>query len=153
KPHSDKKEQAIKIRNLKIDLLINQMSLMVQKANIESKPNKLNFNNNKKFIEATELYLQTESWKNKILKLQNLKKETNKRLKFFDWKLDFPEVMNDQITNNIGFDIVIGNPPYIQIQKNGGSLAKELENQAYETFARTGDIYSIFYERGWQILK
>ncbi len=52
-----------------------------------------------------------------------------------------------------GFDIVIGNPPYIQLQKDGGKLAKMYENQEYQTFARTGDIYSLFYEKGYQILK
>ena len=52
-----------------------------------------------------------------------------------------------------GFDIVIGNPPYIQLQKDGGSYAKLYENCNYQTFARTGDIYCLFYERGWQLLK
>jgi len=52
-----------------------------------------------------------------------------------------------------GFDIVIGNPPYIQLQNNGGELAKLYENCDYKTFARTGDIYCLFYERGWQLLK
>ncbi|MDR2064086.1 MAG: Eco57I restriction-modification methylase domain-containing protein, partial [Prevotellaceae bacterium] len=52
-----------------------------------------------------------------------------------------------------GFDIVIGNPPYVQLQNNGGMLAKIYENCRYKTFARTGDLYSLFYERGWQLLK
>ena len=52
-----------------------------------------------------------------------------------------------------GFDIVIGNPPYIQLQNNGGELAKLYEHCGYSTFARTGDIYCLFYERGWQLLK
>jgi len=52
-----------------------------------------------------------------------------------------------------GFDIVIGNPPYIQLQKDGGKLAVMFEKQNYQTFARTGDIYTLFYEKGLQILK
>ena len=52
-----------------------------------------------------------------------------------------------------GFDIVIGNPPYIQLQNNGGELAQLYEDCGYSTFARTGDIYCLFYERGWQLLK
>ena len=51
-----------------------------------------------------------------------------------------------------GFDIVIGNPPYIQLQKNGGVLANRYEDQGYETFVRTGDIYVLFYERGHRLL-
>ena len=52
-----------------------------------------------------------------------------------------------------GFDIVIGNPPYIQLQNNGGELAQLYEGCGYSTFARTGDIYCLFYECGWQLLK
>lgn len=52
-----------------------------------------------------------------------------------------------------GFDIVIGNPPYVQLQKNSGNLSKQFEKINYQTFERTGDIYSLFYERGWQLLK
>ncbi len=52
-----------------------------------------------------------------------------------------------------GFDIVIGNPPYVQLQNNSGEFAKLYEDCGYSTFARTGDIYCLFYERGWQLLK
>ncbi|MEA2066515.1 MAG: Eco57I restriction-modification methylase domain-containing protein [Thermotogota bacterium] len=51
------------------------------------------------------------------------------------------------------FDIVIGNPPYIQLQKNHGGLADKYNDHKYLTFARTGDIYCLFYERGTQLLK
>lgn len=51
-----------------------------------------------------------------------------------------------------GFDIVIGNPPYVQLQKDGGKLAKLYQLYQYDTFERTGDIYSLFYERGVQLL-
>ena len=52
-----------------------------------------------------------------------------------------------------GFDIVIGNPPYVQLQNNGGELAKKYESWEYKTFTRTGDLYCLFYERGWQLSK
>jgi len=52
-----------------------------------------------------------------------------------------------------GFDVVIGNPPYIQLQKDEGNLAKLYEKQNYETFSRMGDIYTLFYEKGLQLLK
>ena len=52
-----------------------------------------------------------------------------------------------------GFDIVIGNPPYIQLQADKGKLAKLYEPCRYETFNRGGDIYCLFYERGNQLLK
>ena len=52
-----------------------------------------------------------------------------------------------------GFDIVIGNPPYIQLQNNNGELAQLYKDCGYESFLRTGDIYCLFYERGWQLIK
>ena len=54
---------------------------------------------------------------------------------------------------NDGFDIVIGNPPYVQLQANGGTLAKMYENYKFKTFTRMGDIYCLFYEKGCQMLK
>jgi adenine-specific DNA-methyltransferase len=70
----------------------------------------------------------------------------------FEWRFEFPEVL-DEDGNFIGFDLVIGNPPYIQLQKESGRLAEMYANQNYKTFARTGDIYSLFYERAYQLLK
>lgn len=67
---------------------------------------------------------------------------------FFLWHTWFTDVFE-----NGGFDIVIGNPPYIQLQGNGGSLAKLYEGCKFESFARTGDIYCLFYEQGWRMLK
>ncbi len=52
-----------------------------------------------------------------------------------------------------GFDLVIGNPPYVQLQKDGGKLGKLYKDAGYTTFARAGDIYQLFYERGMHLLK
>ena len=52
-----------------------------------------------------------------------------------------------------GFDVVIGNPPYVQLQKEGGRLGKLYQNRGFDTFARTGDIYCLFYEKANQLLK
>ena len=51
-----------------------------------------------------------------------------------------------------GFDVVIGNPPYIQLQKNGGELGKLYRDSGFSTFASTGDIYQLFYEKGVNLL-
>jgi type II restriction/modification system DNA methylase subunit YeeA len=53
----------------------------------------------------------------------------------------------------MGFDIVIANPPYIQLQRNKGELADLYQGMKYETFDRTGDIYCLFYEIGLNLLK
>ena len=69
---------------------------------------------------------------------------------WFLWKLNFSEVFKQKG----GFDVVIGNPPYVQIQKfSGQPIQKNWESQKYETFAKTGDIYCLFYEKGHQILR
>ncbi len=53
-----------------------------------------------------------------------------------------------------GFDVVIGNPPYVQIQKfSGQQCQKDWEAQSYKTYVKTGDIYSLFYEQGNRFLK
>ena len=52
-----------------------------------------------------------------------------------------------------GFDVVIGNPPYNQLQEDGGKLGNLYKNAGYVTFARTGDMYQLFYERGCRMLR
>ena len=52
-----------------------------------------------------------------------------------------------------GFDVVIGNPPYVQLQKNSGELGNLYKDTGYATFARTGDIYQLFCERGCRLLR
>jgi len=52
-----------------------------------------------------------------------------------------------------GFDVVIGNPPYNQLQEDGGKLGKLYKNAGYVTFVSTGDIYQLFYEQGCQMLR
>ena len=71
--------------------------------------------------------------------------ETNKTADYFD-----PECM---FAIKEGFDIVIGNPPYIQLQDKKGRLANSYKDEKFETFTGSGDIYYLFYERGWQLLK
>ena len=59
-----------------------------------------------------------------------------------------------------GFDIVIGNPPYIRQEKIKAlkkiieTLNKEKQNnKVYQTYNGTADIYVYFYERGFNLLK
>ena len=105
-----------------------------------------------------ELSANDKEQLDKVRKLIQDKKDEVTSVKYnklyadaFEWRFEFPALLDDQ-GNFIGFDIVIGNPPYIQLQNNGGALANQFKDAAYQTFARTGDIYSLFYERGWQLL-
>ena len=65
-----------------------------------------------------------------------------------DWRIDFAEVFAKS-----GFDIAIANPPYVQLQRDAGKLARLYKNVGFKTFARTGDLYQLFYERGCQLLR
>ncbi|MFN6306946.1 MAG: Eco57I restriction-modification methylase domain-containing protein [Microcystis sp.] len=68
----------------------------------------------------------------------------------FEWRFEFPEVLDDK-GNFIGFDVVIGNPPY-------GVKFKEMEKSFYKTkypISSQGkiDSFKLFYERAYQLLK
>ena len=65
-----------------------------------------------------------------------------------DWRVEFAEVFDRG-----GFDIALANPPYIQLQKDGGKLGDLYKDVGYETFVRTGDVYQLFFERGCQLLR
>ena len=71
-----------------------------------------------------------------------------------DWRVEFAEVMGDG-----GFDVVIGNPPYVEARSS--SISKELKD-AYrarlqsdwgETLPRGSDLLMYFYPRSVQLLK
>jgi adenine-specific DNA-methyltransferase len=71
----------------------------------------------------------------------------------FEWRFIFPEALNED-GDFIGFDVIIGNPPYIQIQNfSGQDIQIVLQNGGYETFERTGDIYALFIEKGISLLR
>lgn len=51
-----------------------------------------------------------------------------------------------------GFDIIIGNPPYVQLQKNHGAYGDKYKECGYETYDRGGDMYMLFAERANQLV-
>ena len=57
---------------------------------------------------------------------------------------------------NHGFDIVIGNPPYIQLSKikrANSEVYKLYRNAGFEVHQATGDVYCLFIEQGYNLLK
>jgi adenine-specific DNA-methyltransferase len=148
----DKKAISLKIKNLKIDLLINQLELMIKDKHQTDEPKVTSYKTKALFMKAQELYFQTLGWQQNIQKLKRIKENPTATLHFFDWKLDFPEVLNPTLVgNNGGFDIVIGNPPYVGISKLQDKNILEKAN--FQTFESNGDIYSLFYEMGNNLLK
>ncbi|WP_296824889.1 TaqI-like C-terminal specificity domain-containing protein, partial [Sulfurovum sp.] len=66
----------------------------------------------------------------------------------FEWRFEFPEVLDDE-GNFVGFDVVIGNPPYIPLNKLKGIDYNQFD---YRVFDKSGDILSLFFEKGICIL-
>jgi len=155
--NENKKDLALEIRNHKIDILINQLELMVKREGrgLEQAPSKADYASNKKFVEACELYQKTQSWLKTIDKLNYLKQHPDEPFNHFDWKLDFPEVLNPYLVpdeSRRGFDIVIGNPPYIRVQMlthDYIDLLKSIFTFAYKRL----DISLLFFEKGLSLLK
>ena len=52
-----------------------------------------------------------------------------------------------------GYNVVIGNPPYIQLQKDGGRLGRLYAPCNFDSFIKTTDIYCLFYEKANQLSK
>ena len=67
--------------------------------------------------------------------------------KAFDWQKEFPKVFEKG-----GFDVVIGNPPYVQLQSMG-TMSDAYAKCGFETFNKSADLYCLFTERGYSLLK
>ncbi len=105
----------------------------------------------KRFLLATSPKVKQEL-KNQIdskLKgfLENSKESLGYRVDF-DFEIFFSEVFYEKG----GFYVVIANPPYVQIQKLHADAKDQLAKQGYLTFAKTADLYCLFYERGIAVL-
>ncbi len=68
----------------------------------------------------------------------------------FEWRFEFPEVLNDD-GDFVGFDVVIGNPPYVDLKELDGTLVKYIFS-AYQTSSNRVNLYSTFVERAYSIL-
>lgn len=155
-PSTRKKDHATQIRNLKIELLINQLNLMIETQGLKQAPRKMATQSQKDFLAQTERYLQTQGWLAQISKLQTHKTQTDKTLEFFDWQLNFAEIMNKEVAENgkVGFDIVIGNPPYVDSENMIKSQAKFREeiNSKYASAKGNWDLYIPFHEKAMKLL-
>ena len=71
--------------------------------------------------------------------------------KAFNWQAEFPQVFEKG-----GFDVVIGNPPYvnaIELKKSYSDVEYDYLKQNYSTAKGTVDLYIYFFERGLNITK
>lgn len=87
-------------------------------------------------------YLQSKNKKTSI-ELNDLE-----LLNPFHWKVDFAEIINEG-----GFDIIIGNPPYLENKKIRNVVEKELLKAQYKTAYKLYDLSILFIERSHMLLK
>lgn len=66
----------------------------------------------------------------------------------FNWQEQFPEVFKQG-----GFDVVIGNPPYVNLANIDNKQEREYLKKEYQTAKNKSDLYSFFIERAINILK
>ncbi|GAA6866192.1 class I SAM-dependent DNA methyltransferase [Helicobacter pylori] len=69
----------------------------------------------------------------------------------FEWRFEFPEVLDDD-GNFLGFDCIIGNPPYIR-QEHIKDLKPLLQKQYPDFYNSTADIYTYFFALSYRLLK
>ena len=69
----------------------------------------------------------------------------------FEWRFEFPEVLNDE-GDFVGFDVVIGNPPYVSGKELEKSIISYLSLN-YEASEYQLDLYISFMERGIKLLQ
>ncbi len=69
----------------------------------------------------------------------------------FEWRFEFPEVLDDE-GDFSGFDCIIGNPPYIR-QEQIKDLKPLLEKQYQDFYNSTADIYTYFFALSYHLLK
>lgn len=131
KNNTQKKKLKTEIRDLKLDVLINQLSF--NKA--------FYLNKNQKVIDSglglraadykknLEIELKVAEFDQALAKLQHLKDNFELPFNHFDWKLDFPEVLNPLVKELTGFDIIIANPPYLKERGNANTF--KMVNDSY----------------------
>ncbi|GAA6921752.1 hypothetical protein AOH277_05670 [Helicobacter pylori] len=102
----------------------------------KSKPSPIGVEANRLLIKIKECYETLENLKNS---------------KTLEWRFEFPEVLDDE-GDFLGFDCIIGNPPYIR-QEQIREIKPLLEKQYQDFYNSTADIYTYFFALSYHLLK
>jgi tRNA1(Val) A37 N6-methylase TrmN6 len=71
----------------------------------------------------------------------------------FEWRFEFPEILNDQ-GDFVGFDVVIGNPPYVFGGNDGISENEKIYfKNKYQNGGGKINLFTLFIEKAFIILK
>ncbi|UOR94698.1 class I SAM-dependent DNA methyltransferase [Helicobacter pylori] len=102
----------------------------------KKQPNPIGIEANKLLIKIKECYEVLENLKNS---------------KTLEWRFEFPEVLDDE-GDFLGFDCIIGNPPYIR-QEHIREIKPLLQKQYRDFYNSTADIYTYFFALSYHLLK
>ncbi|GAA7517264.1 class I SAM-dependent DNA methyltransferase [Helicobacter pylori] len=102
----------------------------------KKQPSPIGVEANKLLIKIKECYETLENLKNS---------------KTLEWRFEFPEVLDDE-GDFLGFDCIIGNPPYIR-QEQIREIKPLLEKQYQDFYNSTADIYTYFFALSYHLLK
>jgi len=127
----------------------------VEKSILENNLFGVDLNEESVEIAKLSLWLRTAQPSRKLNDLSNNIKCGNSLIddvaiasdKAFNWQQEFPHIFAKG-----GFDVVIGNPPYVNLERlKEGSIA--LEKTGFKTYNKRGDLYILFVEKGFELVK
>jgi len=127
----------------------------VEKSILENNLFGVDLNEESVEIAKLSLWLRTAQPNRKLNDLNNNIKCGNSLIddveiageKAFKWQEEFP-----QIFKKGGFDVVIGNPPYVNLERMK-EVSLAIEKMGYETYNKRGDLYILFVEKGFNLIK
>ena len=130
------------------------------RAIIENNTYGVDINEESVGITRLAMFLKIASANRKLMSLSNNIKVGNSLIddktvdpKAFDWKEEFPEILSPLIENR-GFDVVIGNPPYVKSRDQ--AISEKIKNAIEKKFTTAysmWDLYVPFMELGLSLLK
>lgn len=138
------------IKKLKMEALIHQLKYDREYygTKVEHKGNA--FPTSAEIKHNTERDLTLAGFTKTIKELEQARTDKETEFQHFDWKLDFPEVLNPAVSEKPGFDIVIANPPYIKEATNKDAFIG-LHNSKY--YQGKLDIWYVFGSYALDFLK
>jgi type I restriction-modification system DNA methylase subunit len=114
---------------------------------------------NRESIEISKLalWLKTATKEEPLQNLDNNFKTGNSLIddveiagdKAFNWRENFPEIFE----SNNGFDVIVANPPYVNIANIKNEKQRKYLQENYSTVLNKSDLYSIFVERSVSLLR
>ncbi len=128
----------------------------IENAILENNLYGVDINDESVEIAKLSLWLRTAKPQRKLNSLNNNIKCGNSLIsdpaiageKAFDWQKEFPQVFAPTgCSNKGGFDVVIGNPPYVSVEKMS-TTDKEYYKNTYKSFYKRSDLFALFVENG-----